>query len=135
MHRDENHYEICLFEADYGGQTDCSKMHEEKGRELSARVKAFLKSAKLAPEKEQELLKTASSCNTFAAITRSRLLFWRYEERKDEVAFVVYNKALTMEAPEVFYLLSAVSAGAVISQGVSSRFPQTLYTIMSFSLA
>lgn len=133
MHRDENDYEIALFEADYTGKTDCGEMHLQKGQELSSRVKEFLKAAKQTAKRE-DLLKTASACNTLAAITGSRLLFWCYEERKDEVAFVLYNSRLTLETVEVFYLLSAVAAGAVISQGVSTRFPGALYTIVSFSL-
>ena len=133
MHRDENDYEIALFEADYTEKADCGEMHIQKGQELSSCVKEFLKAAKRTA-KSEDLLKTASACNTFAAITGSRLLFWCYWERKDEAAFVLYNSRLTMETAEVFYLLSAVAAGAVISQGVSTRFPDALYTIVSFSL-
>lgn len=134
MRRDENDYEIALFEADYTGKTDCETFHAQKRREITAVTKAFLKTAKHKAKAEESLLKAASSCNTLAAITGSRLLFWCYEGRGDEVAFVLYNTAFTMEDAEVFYLLSTVSVGATASFGVSDRFPDTLFLIISVPL-
>jgi hypothetical protein len=40
-----------------------------------------------------------------------------------------------MEDAEVFYLLSTVSVGATASFGVSKRFPDTLFLIVSVPLS
>ena len=77
-------------------------------------------------------MKVGHSCNTFAAITRSRLLLWCKESQKNDVAFVMYNDTFTLDAPELYYLLNAVSAEASVSLDVSCRFPDTMCMMVAF---
>lgn len=134
MSRGERGYDFALFTADYTEKEDCGEMFNKKDGELSARIKEYLRSLKSSSTAAENLLKVGFSCNTFAAITRSRLLFWGCEAKKNEVAFAMYNQALTLDAPELYYLLNAVSAEATISLTVSDRFPETMCMIVSLQI-
>lgn len=132
MRREGNGYDHTLFTADYSDQKDCGEMFMKKDGELSACIEDYLRPEKISCEAKENFLKVGHSCNTFATITRSRLLLWCKESQKNDVAFVMYNDTFTLDAPELYYLLNAVSAEASVSLDVSCCFPDTMCMMVTF---
>ncbi len=135
MHPEDTSFDRLLFETDYCGMEQTAGQYEKSITPLSASLDTYLRQITCSKEAAARLRKIAFACNTFASLTRARMRFCCFEDRENEVAFVLYHDRFVVEESDFYFLQAAVSAGASLEIGASKQFPQAAFVTVSFAMA